>query len=144
MDYFRTAEISTAGMAAQMARIEATTLNIANIHTSAAPGQPGYQPLRAVIHATPAVPFSDALAGNGRALSVPRAQLAPQQGVAPRSVYEPGHPHANSAGMVSYPAVDQTQEMMTAVAALRAYEANLAVLQTTRTFANRALEIGGQ
>jgi flagellar basal-body rod protein FlgC len=34
--------------------------------------------------------------------------------------------------------------MMTVMTALRAYEANLAALQVTRTLAGKALEIGGQ
>jgi flagellar basal-body rod protein FlgC len=58
-------------------------------------------------------------------------------------MYEPGHPHADENGMVSYPAIDSTQEMMTVMAALRAYEANLSALQVTRMLAAKALEIGG-
>jgi flagellar basal body rod protein FlgC len=52
MDHFKAAEISAAGMAAQQARIEAATLNIANMYSSIAPGAEGYRPLKAVIHST--------------------------------------------------------------------------------------------
>jgi flagellar basal-body rod protein FlgC len=141
MDHYRAAEISAAGMAAQKARIEAATLNLANMQTSAAPGTVGYRPLKAVIHLT-STPFARALHGGANYLMAPRAELVGQTGVITRTAYEPGHPHADALGMVSYPAVDHTQEMMNVMTALRAYEANLAVLQVTRTLAAKALEIG--
>src|SRR5262249_2634074 len=140
MDHFRAAEISAAGMAAQKARIEAATLNLANMNTSTAPGTDGYRPLKAVIHPT-SVPFARAPHGAHYSMA-PRAELIAQTGVITRTAYEPGHPHADANGMVSYPAVDHTQEMMNVMTALRAYEANLAVLEVTKTLAAKALEIG--
>jgi flagellar basal-body rod protein FlgC len=135
-------EISAAGMAAQKARVEAATLNLANMHTSAAPGTPGYRPVTAVIQAAPTA-FARSL-GFAMAPTVAKATVAERTGVTARKAYEPGHPHADAQGMVSYPAVDATQEMMTVMVALRAYEANVAALQAARTLAARALEIGGQ
>jgi flagellar basal-body rod protein FlgC len=73
-----------------------------------------------------------------------QAELVPQRSAAARKVYEPGHPDADATGMVSYPAVDHMHEMMTVMTAIRAYEANLAALQATKTMATKALEIGGQ
>ena len=142
MDYARAIAISAAGMTAQKARVEAATLNLANINTSSAPGTAGYQPVRAVIHPVLA-PFARALDGAAQPVLVPMAQMIAQADIAARTSYEPGHPHADAAGMVAYPAVDHTQEMMTVLTALRAYEANLTVLQATRTLAAKALEIGG-
>jgi flagellar basal-body rod protein FlgC len=143
MDYFKAIEISAAGMAAQQARVEAATLNLANMNTSAAPGTGGYRPVTAVIYSVP-TSFSQALGAGSRHLAIPQAALVPQSGSVPRTVYEPGHPNANADGMVSYPGVNHTQEMMTVMTALRAYEANLAALQATKTLAAKALEIGSQ
>lgn len=143
MDYFKAVEISAAGMAAQKARVEAATLNLANMHTSAPPGAAGYRPVTAVIHATP-TPFSRALQGGARPLMIAKAAVIAQTGLTVRMAYEPEHPHADANGMVSYPAVDPTQEMLTVMTALRGYEANLAALQATKTLAARALEIGSQ
>ena len=143
MDYFKAAEISAAGMAAQKARVEAATLNLANMNTSIAPGTAGFQPVTAVIHAM-STRFSQVLNGSVQPLITPQATLVAQSGAAMRAVYEPGHPDADAAGMVSYPAVNHTQEMMTVMTALRAYEANFAALQATRTLAAKALEIGSQ
>jgi flagellar basal-body rod protein FlgC len=141
VDYFRAFEISAAGMAAQRVRMEAATLNLANMYVSAAPGTAGYRPLTALIRAVPT--------GFERAFDVEPAMLATAQvvarsGATSRAVFEPGHPDADAEGMVSYPAVDSTQEMMTVMTALRSYEANLAALQASRTMAAKALEIGGQ
>jgi flagellar basal-body rod protein FlgC len=141
MDYFKAIQISAAGMAAEQARIEAATLNLANMNTTASPGAPAYRPVTAVIQSAS---FSETLNGSPRTLVIPQAALVPQTGGVPRMVYEPGHPNADAAGMVSYPAVDHTQEMFTVMTALRAYEANLAALQATKTLATKALEIGNQ
>jgi flagellar basal-body rod protein FlgC len=141
VDYFKAAAISAAGMAAEKARVEAATLNLANMHTSAAPGTPGFRPMTATIHAERA-PFALAFEGASRAATLAKATLAPQTGASVRMAFEPGHPDADADGMVAYPAVDSTQEMMTVMTALRAYEANLAALQVSRTLAAKALEIG--
>lgn len=140
MDYFKAMEISAAGMTAQKARIEAATLNLANMNTSIAPGSAGYRPVTAVIHAVPT--FAQKL-GHVQPLTLAKAVMMEQTGAATRTSYEPGHPYADSSGMVSYPAVDHTQEMLTVMTALRTYEANLAALQATKTLAAKALEIGG-
>jgi flagellar basal-body rod protein FlgC len=141
VDYFRAAAISAAGMAAEKARVEAATLNLANMHTSAAPGTPGFQPVTAVIHAE-AAPFTRAFQGSSLPAMLAKATVVPQSGATTRMAFEPGHPNADANGMVAYPAVDPTQEMMTVMTALRAYEANLAALQATKTLAAKALEIG--
>ena len=141
MDYFKAAAISAAGMAAEKARVEAATNNLANMHTTAAPGTPGFRPMTATIHAERA-PFALAFEGASRPATLAKATLAPQTGATARMAFEPGHPDADADGMVAYPAVDSTQEMMTVMTALRAYEANLAALQATRTLAAKALEIG--
>lgn len=146
MDFFRAVEISAAGMAAQQARVEAATLNLANMNTSISPGTEGFRPVTAVIHSASRrfAAMLDESDSAGDDLMLAKAELVVQTGATTRSVYEPGHPDADANGMVAYPAVDHTQEMMTVMTALRAYEANLAALQVTRTLASKALEIGGQ
>ena len=141
MDYIKATEISAAAMTAQKARIEAATMNLANLHTSTAPGTAGYRPVTAVIQSAPNS-FAHRF-HNGKPVA-PKAELTAQPGAQTRVVYEPGHPHANAQGMVSYPAIDPTQEMMTVMTALRAYEANFTALQVTKALAAKALEIGGQ
>ena len=62
--------------------------------------------------------------------------------MAPRLVQEPGHPLANEQGLVAYPAVDAATEMVSLMSATRAYEANVAALNTARTLALKTLDIG--
>ena len=65
----------------------------------------------------------------------------------PRLVYDPCHPHAIRdgplAGYVRYPNVDLTTEYVDAVEAARAYEANLAAMNVTRTMVRETLQLFG-
>jgi flagellar basal-body rod protein FlgC len=58
-----------------------------------------------------------------------------------RMVYEPGHPDANEEGYVAYPNVSVVREMADMMAASRAYEANLEVVQTAKTMWDSATEL---
>jgi flagellar basal-body rod protein FlgC len=58
-------------------------------------------------------------------------------------VYEPGHPMADARGFVSYAGVDTATEMVSMMSAMRAYEANVAAMNTARSMAQKALTIGG-
>jgi flagellar basal-body rod protein FlgC len=141
VEYSKVAQISMAGLAAEKARLEAAALNLSNMNTSISPGSSGFQPVQAVIHANPA-PFSMFMRGGQRAQVMAQAELLPQSGAATRSVFEPGSPDADANGMVQYPAVDHTHEMMTVMSALRSYEANIAVLEASKSMTSKALEIG--
>ena len=59
-----------------------------------------------------------------------------------RVVYEPSHPDADAKGYVHLPNVNPVEEMVNLISATKAYEANLAVLETGKTMALRALEMG--
>lgn len=143
MDYSSTFAISAAGMALERARVEVAALNLANAHTTHAVGQPGFRPLRVLAQpAATASGFAAMLAAGDPTGAAPVYQLAPAA-VAPRQVHEPGHPLADERGFVSYPGVDPAAEMIGLLSATRAYEANVAAMNTARTLALKALEIGG-
>ena len=59
-----------------------------------------------------------------------------------REVYQPGHPDANKDGMVQYPNVHIHEEMADMISASRAYEANMAVIRTSRTLATQTINMG--
>lgn len=142
MDHASIFSISTAGMQLERTRAEVAALNLANAHATAAPGQAAYRPLRVVPQWTGAGSFGDLMAaGVGTAAGATvRIEAAP---VAPRRVHEPGHPHADGAGFVSYPGVDPATEMVSLMSATRAYEAHVAVASAARAMALKTLEIGG-
>ena len=59
-----------------------------------------------------------------------------------RRVFEPDHPDADAEGFVLYPDIDPVTEMTNLLAATRAYEANVTVLNAAKAMAAKALEIG--
>lgn len=58
-----------------------------------------------------------------------------------RLQYNPAHPAADPSGMVKMPNVDSMIEMMDMREAARAYEANLSMLDTSRSLTSRTLDI---
>ncbi|MBA2673205.1 flagellar basal body rod protein FlgC [Ramlibacter sp.] len=143
MDYASSFAVSAAGMALERTRVEVATLNLANAHTVAAPGQAAYTPMRVVGLPAQAASFAALmLSGQPGAALKPDFRVEPAP-VQPRMVLEPGHPLADARGFVSYPAVDPAAEMVTLMGATRAYEANIAAMNTARTLALKALDIGG-
>ncbi len=61
---------------------------------------------------------------------------------APLPKYEPSHPDADPNGIVYYPNVNVMEEMASMIQASRAYEANISALNTSKSMAMKALEIG--
>lgn len=59
-------------------------------------------------------------------------------------VYIPGHPKADAKGFVEMPNVSVMMEMVDLVTATRSYEANLAVINSSKEMNNRALSIIGK
>lgn len=142
MNFLKTAEISGAAMLAQKTRLEVAATNIANMHSTGRTEGSQYRPMTVTLR--PATSFGTEWTQTTQGLASVQARVEPQTRVVARSVYEPGHPDADVNGMVRYPGIDHVQEMMTVTQALRAYEANLSVLQAAKTMAQKALEIGAQ
>lgn len=156
MDYMQSFAISAAGMNVERMRVDVAALNLANANTVQGVGGSSYQPLRVLAEAqSPAgtLPGADAggfgalvsrgLAGGDIASQAgPMARIVPAN-IAPRLVYEPGHPLANERGFVAYAGIDTATEMVSMMSATRAYEANVSAMNTARTLALRALDIGG-
>lgn len=140
MDYNAAFHISATGMAVEKLRLDVTAANIANMNTAAPTAAQAYQPLRVVARAQ-GLDFSQQF---GQLAGAPHNVALVPQAVAPRLVYEPGHPYADAKGLVAYPGVNHTAEMVNLNVALRAYEANVAAMSAARTMAARTLEIGGQ
>jgi flagellar basal-body rod protein FlgC len=142
MDYSSIFAISASGMDVQKARLEVAAHNLANAQTVRdVNGQP-FHPLRvlSVPGAAASSEFTDMMDAQAQGAS---AVVVQDVTSSPHWVYEPGHPYADAKGMVAYPAVNHLEEMVTITQALRAYEANVAALQATRSMASHALDIGG-
>lgn len=133
--------ISRTGLDVEWRRMEVIALNLANIGSSAAPGSEGYTPLRLV--SGPTGGFRDILSGFETPRGVKVYSLE-SSGAATRRTYEPGHPHADAQGFVTYPAVSHASEMALMVKTSRAYEANLVALAAAQQIYSSALQIGKQ
>jgi flagellar basal-body rod protein FlgC len=137
---FPSLDISTSALAAERTRMDAIAGNMANVSTTRnEQGQPvPYQPKFVIFTTDNSIPNPDGAQGV-RVQSVETAQ------VEPRYKYQPGHPDAIKQGphqgYVAYPNVDMTMEMVDALEASRAYEANVGVLEMSKSMIQQALRI---
>lgn len=130
---FGSLDISTSGLVAQRVHLDTIAGNIANSQTTRrTDGQSGPY-LRRV-----------ALLAGGDGAGGPGVHV---QGVVedtkskPRQVLDPGHPDADAKGIVSYPNVEMSTEMIDAMVAVRAYEANLTAVEATKSILTNTLRI---
>lgn len=59
----------------------------------------------------------------------------------PKMKYEPNHPDANKDGYVAYPNINPVVEMADLIEATRAYQANVAAFESSKTMANEAISM---
>lgn len=136
--------ISRSALDVEWQRLEIIAQNLANMNTSrTATGEP-FRPMRLV--SGPRADFAQLLAGrdtpHGPAgVQVMGIELLPGN---LRRVREPGHPHADAEGFVTYPDVDLAGEMTLMIKTSRSYEANLAAMNIAHQMYSRALELGRQ
>ena len=146
MDFTGTLAISGSALSAERLRLDAIASNLANASTTRTPEGGPYRRRNVVFAAEPLEnDFGETLAS--------LAEQGAREGVAvtdvvedrtpPRMVFDPGHPDANADGYVAYPNVDPMSETIDLMAATRAYEANVQVVNATRRMAEAALGIGG-
>ncbi len=144
MDLLTSLRISSSGLAAQRKRMDAISSNIANAQTTrTAEGGP-YRRKEVVFGSEPTrESFADILEGeiDENAQSVHATEVL-STNKPPILKYEPNHPDANEQGYVAYPDVNVMAEMAEMIAASRSYEANVTAINTTKSMAMKALEIG--
>jgi len=133
---FGSLDISTSGLVAQRIRMDVIQGNIANAQaTQRADGRPGPYKRRIALFAT-----GDGHGGPG----VHVAQVVEDPSRGPL-VYDPDHPHAirsgPEAGYVEYPNVDYVTEMVNAMMASRAYEANITAMEATKDMISSTLRL---
>jgi len=127
-------DIASAGMDVQQLRLQIAAANVANSRTTNAPGTTPYRPLEVIVRAS----------APNAALPRPEVAAIVESDVAPRRVYEPGHPDADKDGFVSLPGVDPINSMMDLLEISRNYEANLRVFDLTRSLIQRTIDLGSK
>lgn len=136
MDPFGIFKVSASGLQAQRTRMNLIASNMANAHTTRTEGGGPYKRKDAVFSSQPVEG-----AGSEGLEGVKVADVVEDQ-TPPQMVYDPGHPDADKDGYVSLPNVSVIEEMANMMMASRAYEANVAAFNMSKTMILKSLEIG--
>ncbi len=128
-------QIAVQGMKAQRTRINVIANNIANVTTTRTDEGGAFRRQMAIFRGEEVNPLI-----NPRKMGVRVTDIVPDQSPL-RRVYEPNHPDADEEGYVSYPNVNIHVEMSDLVSAQRAYDANIAVIASSKRMTQKALEI---
>jgi len=146
MGFFSAMDISASGLSAQRLRMDVISQNIANINTTRTEnGTPYRRKLVVFEEKSLGSPFSSYLSKNSRekfAGTGVRVSRIIEDSTPFRSVYDPGHPDADENGYVQMPNINVVTEMVNMISATRAYEANVTAMNSTKSMALKALEIG--
>ncbi len=137
--------IAGSGMSAQSLRLNTVASNIANAETVSSSVDQTYRARNPVF----ATVFSQQGLGGG---SLFQPEQEPGQGVEVLGIvesdaelqarYQPDHPMADEEGYVFYPNVNVVEEMANMMAASRAYQTNVEIMNTAKTMLQRVLTLG--
>jgi flagellar basal-body rod protein FlgC len=133
MDFSTSMAVAASGMRAQSERMKTISENIANANSAAATA--GGEPYRRKI-ATVSSQFDRELGANLVQSGRPIADASEF-----RSQYDPGNPLADAKGYVKLPNVNSLVEIMDMRDAQRAYEADLTVMDATKTMLSRTVDL---
>ena len=132
-DLTKTLTISASGMDAQTMRLRVIAENLANQDTTGS--SPGADPYR-----RKTITFENRLNAAAGTETVAVKGIGKDNGQLPLR-YDPANPAANAQGYVKLPNVNSFTEMMDMREAQRSYNANLAVMQATRSMLTRTIEL---
>ncbi|MFW6171320.1 MAG: flagellar basal body rod protein FlgC [Planctomycetota bacterium] len=133
-------DISTSGLVSQRIRLNAIASNVAN--ASSLQNEDGevkpFQERYVVFQPDEELKTPDGAMGV-------KVRAVRTEQVEPNYRYEPGHPLAIKQGewkgYVAYPKIDMMSQFVDSLVATRAYEANLGVMEVTKSMGQKALQI---
>jgi flagellar basal-body rod protein FlgC len=142
MGIFDVLRISASGLKAQRTRMETIATNLANIHTTRTE-EGGPFRKKEVVFTTADVSekkeFSTLLEQKSEGVVVEEVVESPKP---LEQAYDPFHPDADGDGYVTFPNVNVMEEMADMIAATRAYEANVNMVNVAKEMFMKSLEIG--
>lgn len=133
MDLLDTMHVSASGMKVQSDRLRVVSENIANAESVGT--RPGEQPYR-----RKTITFDNHLDREMGATLVETKKIGVDKSDFNRK-YDPGHPAADAQGYVFYPNVNPLVEMMDMREARRGYEANLNVIESSKSMLSQAINL---
>src|ERR1041384_2190097 len=120
---------TSAALSAERTRLDVISQNIANVNTTRGPDGRPYQRQHVVFETV----LKQFQGGDGTdPVSGVQVTRIAKDNRPPRMIYNPGHPEADSDGMVAMPDINIHEEMVDLIAASRSFEANLAVVKNAR------------
>ena len=151
MGLFSSINTAATGLAAGRMRLDVISDNIANASTTRTADGGPYRRSRVVFR--PVVdqpywrsPFLPDKLDNGIGQGVRVSKIEKDMDGDLKLVYDPTHPDAIKTGpkkgYVEYPNVNIVNEMVDMISATRAYEANVAVMDGSKSMFQKALQIG--
>ncbi|MGC9669212.1 flagellar basal body rod protein FlgC [Planosporangium sp. 12N6] len=126
--------IAGTGLTVYRKWLDAVSDNLSNLNNASPTSAAAFQARYVVAQAQ-----TDANTGQGAGVAVGGIALGDAQG---RLVYEPDNPLADADGMVRYPDIDMSGQMVQMIMAQRGYQANLAVVDRAKTAYEAALQLG--
>ncbi len=151
MGMFTAIGTAASGMSAQRLRLDVISNNIANADTTRTPKGGPYRRSRVIFKPRVEepyfkIPFLPKKLDNGIGSGVRVAEISKDTDAKTRLVYDPTHPDAiqsgPKAGYVEMPNVNIVEEMVDMISASRSYEANIALVNGSKTMFMRSLDIG--
>jgi flagellar basal-body rod protein FlgC len=133
MDFSKSMSVAASGLRAQTERMKTIAENIAN--ASSTSQVPGGDPYRRKI-ATISSSFDRELGANLVEAGKPMDDKS-----AFRTQYDPGNPNADKQGYIKLPNVDSLVEIMDMREAQRSYEADLTVMDATKSMMSRTVDL---
>jgi flagellar basal-body rod protein FlgC len=148
---FSTINTAASGLTAERLRLDVISDNIANANTTRTTEGGPFRRSRVIFE--PRVdapywksPFLPQALDNNIGQGVRVIEIQKDMDAELRLVYDPTHPDAKKtgpyAGYVEFPNVNIVSEMVDMITATRAYEANVAVMDGSKSMFRKALEIG--
>lgn len=151
MGLYSSINIASSGLSAQRTRLDVISNNIANANTTRTPEGGPFRRSRVIFRPRVSQPYwkSPFLPGyleSGIGKGVRITEIDKDYDADLRLVYDPTHPDAIKTGprkgYVEYPNVNIVNEMVDMISASRSYEANVAVINGSKSMFMRAMEIG--
>ena len=151
MGLFTSINTSASGLSAQRLRLDVIPNNIANSNTTRTTEGGPFRRSRTIFR--PKVsqpywrsPFLPRFLDNGIGRGVRVSKVEKDIDAKPRLVYDPTHPDAiktgKRKGYVEFPNFNIVNEMVDMISATRSYEANVAIVNGSKSMFLKALEIG--
>lgn len=141
MGVFDIFKISASGMKAQRTRMEVVASNLSNVHTTSTEEGGPYRKKDVVFKAAD---VSDDKSFSGvfsKKIEGVKAETIQESDKPFEKVFNPNHPDADDEGYVTFPNVNLMEEMTDMMAATRAYEANVNVLNTTKDMFLKTIDL---